>query len=199
MLHNCVIKMFLLYKAQCHYFNFEFYNVPKSKNNTISRSAHINDVLLFDFDILIFSAFYWFWHTEFEIRIIPFAWYGDEAYGGCDGSAEDIYSSMAPDSTFAFVGGPYCPSLNFVIPYWTVITFHTLLSTLFCMSAMSTPKGERGSDKYKIQWLLSCNISYIWARVRKCYRGRGLPSPLFDPSPNITYIVRQLPCILFIL
>jgi hypothetical protein len=34
--------------------------------------------------------------------------------------------------------------------------------------------------------LNSCNISYIWARVRKCYRGRGLPSPLqhFRPKPK---------------
>ena len=43
------------------------------------------------------------------------------AHGGCDRSAEDAYSSMAPDPTFAFVGGQWCPTLDFVIAFWIMI------------------------------------------------------------------------------
>jgi hypothetical protein len=43
------------------------------------------------------------------------------AHGGRDRSAEDAYSSMAPDLTFAFVGGPWCPTLDFVIAFWIMI------------------------------------------------------------------------------
>jgi hypothetical protein len=28
---------------------------------------------------------------------------------------------MAPDPTFAFVGGPWCPTLDFVIAFWIMI------------------------------------------------------------------------------
>jgi hypothetical protein len=47
----------------------------------------------------------------------------ERAYGGCDRSAEDAYSSMAPDRTFAFLAGPCCPSLDFVFAFWIMITF----------------------------------------------------------------------------
>ena len=40
---------------------------------------------------------------------------------GCDRSADDAYSSMAPGPTFAFVGGPCCPTLDFVIAFWIMI------------------------------------------------------------------------------
>jgi hypothetical protein len=39
------------------------------------------------------------------------------AHGGCDRSAEDAYSFAAPDPTFAFVKGPCCPTLDFVIAF----------------------------------------------------------------------------------
>jgi hypothetical protein len=52
---------------------------------------------------------------------------------GCDRSAEDAYSSASPDPTFAFVGGPCCPTLDFVIVFWIMITFYTLLTSLSCM------------------------------------------------------------------
>ena len=38
-----------------------------------------------------------------------------------DRSAEDAYSSMALDPTFAFVGGPCCPTLDLVIVFWIMI------------------------------------------------------------------------------
>jgi hypothetical protein len=56
------------------------------------------------------------------------------AHGGCDRSAEDAYSSVEPDPTFAFVGGPCFPTLEFVIVFWIMITFYTLLTSLFCIS-----------------------------------------------------------------
>jgi hypothetical protein len=44
-----------------------------------------------------------------------------------------VFSSSA-DPTFAFVGGPCCPTLDFVIAFWTMVTFYTLLTLLFCIS-----------------------------------------------------------------
>jgi hypothetical protein len=50
---------------------------------------------------------------------------------GCDRSTEDAYSSAAPDPTFAVFGRPCCPKLDFVFAFWTLITFYTLLTSLF--------------------------------------------------------------------
>jgi hypothetical protein len=58
-----------------------------------------------------------------------------KAHGGCDLSAEDAYFSMALSITFAFVGSPCCPTLDFVIALWIIITFYTLLTLLFCIVA----------------------------------------------------------------
>jgi hypothetical protein len=54
-------------------------------------------------------------------------------HGGCDWSAGDAHSA-APDPTFAFVGGPCCPTLDFVIAFRIMIAFYTLLTSLFCIS-----------------------------------------------------------------
>jgi hypothetical protein len=51
----------------------------------------------------------------------------------CDRSAEAAHSSAAPDPTFVFVGGPCCHTLDFVIAFWIMITFYTLLTSLFCI------------------------------------------------------------------
>jgi hypothetical protein len=67
-------------------------------------------------------------------------------YSGCDRSAEDAHSSAAPDSTFASVGGTCCPILDFVIAFWIMITFYTLLTLLFCILTWLEPTltvGER--------------------------------------------------------
>jgi hypothetical protein len=40
---------------------------------------------------------------------------------------------MPPDLTFAFVGGRCCPTLDFVIAFWIMIKFYTLLTSLFCI------------------------------------------------------------------
>jgi hypothetical protein len=56
-----------------------------------------------------------------------------KAHTGCDRSAEDAYSPMAPDATFAFVGGQCCLTIDFVFAIWIMITFYTLLNSLFCI------------------------------------------------------------------
>ena len=40
------------------------------------------------------------------------------------------YSSAAPDPAFTIVGGPCCPTLEFVIIIWITITFYTLITSL---------------------------------------------------------------------
>jgi hypothetical protein len=55
------------------------------------------------------------------------------AQSGCDRSVEDAYTSAAPDPILAIVGGPCCPILDFVIAFRIMITFYTLLTSLFCM------------------------------------------------------------------
>jgi hypothetical protein len=44
-----------------------------------------------------------------------------------------ILYEPGPDPTFAFVGGPCCPTLDFVIALWIMITVYTLLTSLFCI------------------------------------------------------------------
>jgi hypothetical protein len=39
------------------------------------------------------------------------------AHGGCDRSAENSYSSMAPDPTFTFARSLCCPTLDFVYDF----------------------------------------------------------------------------------
>jgi hypothetical protein len=72
-------------------------------------------------------------HTGLWRRVIPYTWYRLRAHGRCDRSAEDAYSSAAPDHTLAFVWGLCCPTLDFVIAFWIMITFYTLLTSLFCI------------------------------------------------------------------
>jgi hypothetical protein len=59
----------------------------------------------------------------------------------CYRSAEDAYTSATPDPSFAFVGGPCCLALDFVIAFWIMITFYTLLTSLFCLIS-ETPIGS---------------------------------------------------------
>ena len=62
-----------------------------------------------------------------------YIWNG--AHGGCDRSAGDAHSSAAPGPAFAFVGSPCCPTLEFVIAFWIMITFYILSTSLFCTLA----------------------------------------------------------------
>jgi hypothetical protein len=48
-------------------------------------------------------------------------------HGGRDWSAKDAYSSIAPEPTFAFIGGPCCFTLDFVFALWIMIMFDTLI------------------------------------------------------------------------
>jgi hypothetical protein len=71
---------------------------------------------------------YWLWR-----RVIPYTWFRLRAHSGYNWSAEDAYSSMATDPTLAFVGGSYYPALDFVCTVWIMITFYTMLTSLFCI------------------------------------------------------------------
>jgi hypothetical protein len=72
--------------------------------------------------------------------------------------SKDAYSSIAPDPTFAFVGGlPRCPTLDFVIAFWIVITFYSLLTSLFCVSHY---------EKHHVLFLLSSN--WFWPKSVSC-------------------------------
>jgi hypothetical protein len=48
------------------------------------------------------------------LNLTAYIWFWNGAYGRCDRSVGDADSSMAHDPTFAFVGGPCCPTLDFV-------------------------------------------------------------------------------------
>jgi ABC-type cobalt transport system substrate-binding protein len=63
--------------------------------------------------------------------------------GGGDRSAEDAYSSAAPDPTFEFFWGPCSHTLDFVIAFWIMIMFYTLLTSLFCIGN----RNQRIKDK----------------------------------------------------
>jgi hypothetical protein len=62
-------------------------------------------------------------YTIFRLRV----------HSECDFSAEDAYSSMSLDPTLAFVGGQCCPTFDFAIAFSIMITFYTLLTSLFCI------------------------------------------------------------------
>jgi hypothetical protein len=51
--------------------------------------------------------------NDFWRRVIPYTLFRLKVHGGYNRSAEDAYSSVAPDPTFAFVGGPCCPTKRF--------------------------------------------------------------------------------------
>jgi hypothetical protein len=78
----------------------------------------------------------------FLLRIFPFTWLDslilttdiwNEAHGGCDRSAGDVHSSTALDPTFTFVGGPFCPTFDFVLAFCIMITFYTLMIRYFVL------------------------------------------------------------------
>ena len=69
---------------------------------------------------LIFSALYTFHIFFLDFQLFFYqsttgqTLLVERAHDGCDRSAEDDYSSMAPGPAFAFVGGPCCPTLVFI-------------------------------------------------------------------------------------
>jgi hypothetical protein len=91
---------------------------------TVDFSLHL--AWLTDFDCGFFRL------PNFDtLNLSTDIWNG--AHRGRDRSAEDAYSSVTPDPTFAFVGGPCCPTLDFVFAFCITITFYTLLTSLFCI------------------------------------------------------------------
>jgi hypothetical protein len=61
-------------------------------------------------------------------------------HGKCDRSAEDAYSFTTPDPALVFVGGPCFTTIDFVIAFWILIAFYTLLTSLFCIAAKMEKK-----------------------------------------------------------
>jgi hypothetical protein len=63
-----------------------------------------------------------------------------KVHGGFDRSAEDAYSSMTPDPTFAFVGGLCCLTLDFVFAVWIMITVsHIVNFAIFLFHHYQSP------------------------------------------------------------
>jgi hypothetical protein len=101
------------------------------------------------------------WLTDFDcglfcllkfdtLNLTSDIWNG--AHGGCDQSAEDAYSSAAPDPTFAFVGGPCCLTLDFVNAFWITIAFYTLLTSLFCTCIYNCTRLKRVAPCHGLTW-----------------------------------------------
>jgi hypothetical protein len=94
------------------------------------------------------------WLTDFDsglIRLPDFdtlnlttdIWNG--AHGGCDRSAGDAHSSAAPDPTFAFVEGPCCPTLDFVIAFDYDYVLHIVnFAILYCNTWGEEYTGQTG-------------------------------------------------------
>jgi hypothetical protein len=67
---------------------------------------------------------YWFWE-----RVIPYTYFRLWVHGGCDRSAEDVYIILHGIWPYLPICcGLRCLTLNFVLGFWVMITFHTLLT-----------------------------------------------------------------------
>jgi hypothetical protein len=69
---------------------------------------------------------YWLWR-----RVILSALFLLRAHGGFDRSTEDAYICVTPYTTFAFVWGSCCPTLDFA--FLIILTFYTLVTLLACI------------------------------------------------------------------
>jgi hypothetical protein len=65
--------------------------------------------------------------------VITCAWFRQRACGWSDPLAKFACSSMTYDPIFVFVVDLCCPTLYFVLAFWMIITFDTLLTLLFCI------------------------------------------------------------------
>jgi hypothetical protein len=106
-----------------------------------------------------FVLFTWSGHTEYGSGITPFAWHEKRTPGECDRLAVDAYSSMAPNATFAFVGGPCCHTRDFVFAFLIMITFDTLLFSLFYIHSSSK----------QILWNMTCLFTVVVTNIFRVY------------------------------
>ena len=58
---------------------------------------------------------------------------------GCINRAEDAYSSMAPDPTFALSEVRVALHSILYMFFWIMITFDTMLTSPFCILPVATP------------------------------------------------------------
>ena len=114
------------------------------------------------------------------------------AHGWCDRSTEDAYSSMAPDPTFAFVGGPFCPTLDLVIAFWIMIyVLHIVNFAILYFTTQShhiTPI-DCPWEKDVLYWIWSQNVKgQVHWTLKKEYCFRALECYAFHlETPYHTY------------
>ena len=68
---------------------------------------------------------------------------------------------MAPDPTFAFVGGPCCPTLDFVCVFWTMITFNILLLCHFFYCNVSKSFNDKPAKFERLKYRNSREIEVL--------------------------------------
>jgi hypothetical protein len=77
---------------------------------------------------------------------------------------------MAPDLTFAFVGGPWCPTLDFVIAFWITIyvshivnfaiVYLTYVRESLCRLSINWPDTSRLTYTYQSEPLYKLTINW---------------------------------------
>jgi uncharacterized membrane protein len=66
---------------------------------------------------------------------------------------------MAPDPTFAFVGGPWCPTLDFAIAFWIMIyVSHIVNFAILYVTWVSTVS-------IKVNFLKLCGRYYMYDHI----------------------------------
>jgi hypothetical protein len=114
------------------------------------HNVHISQLILYARTCFAFEDFSKRGNTELDYRYLNYGTHGGcgrshggcgrshggcgRTHGGCGRSARDIHSSAATDPTCAIVRGSCCHTLHFVIAIWIMITFHTSLTSLFCIA-----------------------------------------------------------------
>jgi hypothetical protein len=91
---------------------------------TLQWSAFLFYVVIYHFHLLMVYFIQLIWYARAR-RVWPVS-------RGC------LYSSIAPDPTFAFVRGPCCPMLDFVFAFWIMITFNTFVNFVIWYILLST-------------------------------------------------------------
>ena len=74
------------------------------------------------------------------LRVIPFTLFRLRAHGGCDRTADNAYSSMAPDPTFALSEVRVALHSILYMFFWIMITFDTMLTSPFYINRLYIEK-----------------------------------------------------------
>jgi hypothetical protein len=95
-------------------------------------------------------------HDDFDFAVVNFPFLCRKIPAG------DAYSSAEPDPTFTFVGGQCCPTLDFVVAFRIMITFYTLLSSLFCIEKLLVwlKTNKQTNTIYSVMFMYSMTFEY---------------------------------------